>query len=82
MKERKYIFEEGKSNEKIPEPETVGMHKKEESETEQAIKIILGIKDETTSKVQTLSINATKEKTLIDRAREFRAEFEKMKGES
>lgn len=82
MEERKHIFEEGESNEKIPEPETAGLHQKEESETEQALKIILGIEDEDTPKVQTLSINATKEKSLIDRAREFRAEFEAMKGES
>lgn len=82
MEVRKHIFEEGESNEKIPEPETDGLHQKEESETEQALKIILGIEDGITPKVQTLSINATKEKSLINRAREFRAEFEAMKGES
>ena len=82
MEVRKHIFEEGESNEKIPEPETDGMRQKEESETEKAIKIILGIEGENTPKAQTLSINVTKEKTLIDRAREFRAEFEAMKGES
>ena len=82
MEVRKHIFEEGESNEKIPEPETDGMRQKEESEPEKAIKIILGIEGEATPKAQTLSINVTKEKTLIDRARAFRAEFEAMKGES
>lgn len=31
MEVRKHIFEEGESNEKIPEPETDGMRQKEES---------------------------------------------------
>ena len=62
MEERKHIFEEGESNEKIPEPETAGLHQNEETETEKALKIIVGIEEEDTPEVQTLSINATKEK--------------------
>lgn len=78
MEERKHIFEESKSNEKTPEPETTGMCEKEESEIEQALNIVLGIESEQTAQIQTMNI--TKERSLIEKAREFRTEFEAMKG--
>lgn len=77
METKKYICEEGKSNEKRPEPKETEMNYKNESETERALKIILGI-EETTS--QTMNQRILEDSSLIKRAKEFRIEFEKMKG--
>lgn len=71
---RKYMLVEGKSNEKIPEAST-DMYASQESEESKALKIILGL-EEQASVVSTFRIE--KESPLIKRAREFRAEFEKM----
>lgn len=43
MDERKHDFEEGENNEKTPSPEIDGVCFREESETEQVLRILLGV---------------------------------------
>lgn len=73
---KKYIYEDGKNNEKKPEPKDGEISKKNESETERAIRIILGIEETMQAGIV---MKASNESSIIERAREFRLEFEKMK---
>lgn len=77
--ERKHVMVEGTPGKDSPDAkETEG---NTSGDIKKALEIILGLEDEGTTQIQTMSMNATKENSLIDRAREFRAEFEAMKGE-
>lgn len=84
--ERSHEMVEGTPGKESPDAKVQEKHQENaSSEVEQALEIILGIEEEQTAQqIQTMSmsVNDTKEKTLIDRAREFRAEFEAMKGEN
>lgn len=78
--ERKHAMVEGTPGKESADAKEIP--KNASNDIKKALEIILGLEDEDTTQVQTMSMSATKEKSLIDRAREFRAEFEAMKGES
>lgn len=77
--ERKHVMVEGAPGKESTDAKEI--QENASNDIKKALEIILGLEDEDTTQIQTMSINDTKEKTLIDRARELRAEFEAMKGE-
>ncbi len=78
--ERKHAMVEGTPGKESTDAKEIKENSSDD--IKKALEIILGLEDEDTTQIQTMSMSVTKEKTLIDRAREFRAEFEAMKGES
>lgn len=78
--ERKHVMVEGTPGKESTDAKEI--KENANNDIKKALEIILGLEDEDTTQVQTMSMSATKEKSLIDRAREFRAEFEAMKGEN
>ena len=78
--ERKHAMVEGTPGKESTDAKEIKENSSKKNK--KALEIILGLEDEDTTQIQTMSMSVTKEKTLIDRAREFRAEFEAMKGES
>lgn len=78
--ERKHVMVEGTPGKKSTDAKEI--KENASNDIKKALEIILGLEDEDTTQIQTMSMSATKENSLIDRAREFRAEFEAMKGES
>lgn len=78
--ERKHVMVEGTPGKESTDAKEI--KENASNDIKKALEIILGLEEEDTTQVQTMSMSATKEKSLIDRAREFRAEFEAMKGEN
>lgn len=80
--ERKHVMVEGTPGKESADAKEI--QENASNDIKKALEIILGLEGEDTTQIQTMSmsVNDTKEKTLIDRAREFRAEFEAMKGEN
>ena len=78
--ERKHVMVEGTPGKESTDAKEI--KENANNDIKKALEIILGLEDEDTTQIQTMSMSATKENSLIDRAREFRAEFEAMKGES
>ena len=70
--ERKHVMVEGAPGKESTDAKEI--QENASNDIKKALEIILGLEDEDTTQIQTMSINDTKEKTLIDRAREFRAE--------
>lgn len=78
--ERKHVMVEGTPGKDSPDAKEI--QENANDDIKRALEIILGTEDTNEVQAQAMNLNDTKEKTLVEKAREFRAEFEAMKGES